>query len=139
MKKWLLSLVVVLAFATYSYFYKITSEEDAGLVRVSAIPPTQVQPPINYKNGTYQGQSYNAYYGNVQITVTIDSGQITDIGLLDYPSSRQTSERINSQALPLLIQETLQSQSAQIDIITGATQTSEAFIKSLKSALDQAS
>jgi uncharacterized protein with FMN-binding domain len=58
---------------------------------------------------------------------------------LEYPNDRRTSERINSQAMPYLIQEAIQSQNYQVDIISGATQTSKAFIESLKTALSQAS
>ncbi len=109
--------------------------------------PTQttnaVQPPATantgkYKNGTYTGSVADAFYGNVQVQVTISGGQITDVQFLQYPSDRQTSIAINSQAMPYLKQEAIQAQSAQVAGVSGATATSQAFIQSLGSALQQA-
>ena len=45
---------------------------------------------------------------------------------------------INSYAAPMLRQESLTAQSARIDIVSGATYTSEGYAQSLQSALDQA-
>ena len=94
--------------------------------------------PAKYKNGTFVGQSVNAYYGNVQVQVVIASGQIADVQFLDYPQDRDTSRYISSQALPLLRQETIQAQSAQVDIVSGATSTSEGYQRSVASALQLA-
>ena len=116
---------------------------------VSKPPPTPVQvvptpTPVattnagQYKNGQYTGTSANAYYGNVQVQVTIAGGAITNVQLLDYPQDRGTSVRINQQALPILEQEAIQAQSANIDTVSGATDSSGAFIQSLSNALAQA-
>jgi uncharacterized protein with FMN-binding domain len=48
------------------------------------------------------------------------------------------SQFIDQQAVPLLKQETLQAQSANIDTVSGATMTSEAYIQSLQAALKKA-
>jgi uncharacterized protein with FMN-binding domain len=60
------------------------------------------------------------------------------VQFLQYPSDRRTSQRINSIAMPYLRQEAIQAQSAQVDIISGATLTSEGFQASLQSALQAA-
>jgi len=91
-----------------------------------------------YKNGQYTGISANAFYGNVQVKVVISGGKITDVQFLDYPHDRRTSQYINAQAMPYLKNETIKAQSAQVDVISGATLTSEAFIQSLQSALSKA-
>ena len=91
-----------------------------------------------YKNGTFTGASEDAFYGNVQVQVTISAGKITDVTFLDYPHDRSTSQYINSQAMPYLKQEAIQAQNAQVDGVSGATATSQAFQQSLQSALDQA-
>jgi uncharacterized protein with FMN-binding domain len=91
-----------------------------------------------YKDGTYTGPEADAYYGNVQVQVTIQSGKIANVNFLDYPQDRRTSARINSIATPYLVTEAIQAQSADVDIISGATLTSEAFVKSLQVALNQA-
>jgi uncharacterized protein with FMN-binding domain len=54
------------------------------------------------------------------------------------PSDRQRSQYISEQAGPYLQQEALQAQNAQIDIVSGATYTSESYAQSLQSALDKA-
>lgn len=101
---------------------------------------SQTMPMMNgkYKNGTYTGQVTDAFYGNVQVKVTITNGRISNVQFLDYPHDRSNSVRINSQATPLLAQEAIQVQSSNVDIVSGATATSEAFMQSLASALAQA-
>lgn len=91
-----------------------------------------------YKNGTYTGGSADAYYGNVQVRVTVQSGKIANVEFLDYPQSHQTSVSINSQAMPYLRSEAIQAQSANVNTISGATLTSSAFRQSLQDALNQA-
>lgn len=92
-----------------------------------------------YKDGRYTGTVADAFYGNVQVQVIITGGKITDVQFLQYPNDASTSRFINSQAMPLLKQETLQAQSAQVDVVSGASATSGAFQQSLSSALQQAS
>ena len=74
----------------------------------------------------------------MQVRVTLQGRQITDITPLQMPFDHQRSAEISQQAAPLLLQEVLQAQSAQIDIIGGATYTSESYAQSLQSALDKA-
>lgn len=91
-----------------------------------------------YKDGTYKGDSVDAYYGLVQVQAVIQSGQIADVQFLSYPNDRQNSVRISAYATPILTQEAIQAQSANVDIVSGATLTSQAFQQSLASALAQA-
>jgi uncharacterized protein with FMN-binding domain len=91
-----------------------------------------------YKDGTYTGSVADAYYGNVQIQVIITSGKITKVKFLQYPNTHSTSVIINNQAMPYLQQETIQAQSSNVQLISGATYTSQAFVQSLQSALSQA-
>lgn len=105
----------------------------------TAAPSAPTAKPVGmYKDGTYTGGSANAYYGNVQVEAIIQGGKITDVKFLDYPQSHQISVYINSQAMPYLTQEAIQAQSANVNMISGATFTSEAFVQSLASALTQA-
>lgn len=92
-----------------------------------------------YKNGTYDGSIEDAYYGNIQVQVTISGGKLTDVVFLQYPNDNHTSISINSQAMPILRSEAIQAQNAQVDGVSGASDTSAAFIKSLSSALQKAS
>lgn len=104
----------------------------------SALPVPTGTPEGQYKDGTYDGPIVDAYYGNVQVEAVVQGGKLADVQFLDYPQDRRTSRYINSQAMPWLTQEAVQVQSANVDLISGATFTSEAFVKSLQSALNQA-
>jgi len=107
-----------------------------------AAPPASPTPAASagaqFKDGQYTGTVADALYGTVQVKATIQQGKLADVQFLDYPHDRRTSVRINSVAVPDLTSEALQAQSASVDIISGATLTSQAFIESLQSALIQA-
>jgi uncharacterized protein with FMN-binding domain len=77
-------------------------------------------------------------YGNVQLSVTIANGEITNIDALQLPNGDPKSAEINSFAEPILQQSALTAQSASIDAVSGATYTSEGYRTALQSALDQA-
>ena len=103
--------------------------------------PTPTPSPTNtskYKDGVYTGSTADAFYGYIQVQVTISSGKISHVKFLQYPNTHSTSVYINSQADPMLAQEAIQTQSANVDIISGATDTSIAFNQSMQSALNQA-
>ena len=91
-----------------------------------------------YKDGTYTGPQADAYYGYVQVQATIQNGKLTNVQFLQYPNDRRNSAAISSYAIPYLQQEAIQAQSANVDIVTGATLTSRAFMQSLQAALNQA-
>lgn len=93
---------------------------------------------VGYRDGVYTGGVADAFYGNVQVQVAISGGKITGVQFLNYPHDRSTSRMINSQAMPLLQSEVITAQSGNVDIVTGATATSEAFLQSVQSALAQA-
>lgn len=108
---------------------------------IPALPtvvPSPTMPQSGYQDGQYTGVLADAFYGGVQVRAIIQDGRIMDVQFLEYPQDRRTSARINSRAVPALRREAIQAQNAQVDIISGATLTSEAFIQSLQSALDQA-
>ncbi len=92
-------------------------------------------PGATFKNGTFTGPEVNAYYGLVQVQVVISNGKIANVQFLDYPHDRRTSQQINTTVMPWLTQEAIQAQSANVNLISGATLTSEAFVNSLQSAL----
>jgi len=159
MKKTLFSLVFAAVFGLYALFQHtgastssvaiLATHKTASTVAVkktaakaAPIPAKTVQNPTAsaglYKNGTFTGSVADAYYGNVQVRVVTQNGKITDVQFLDYPQGRGTSVRINSYATPILRSEAIQAQSAQVDIVSGASATSGAFKQSLASALSQA-
>ena len=89
-------------------------------------------------NGTVAGPVVQTQFGPVQVQVTIANGKITDVTALQLPSDRQRSAYISGIVGPMLQSEALTAQSAQIDLISGATYTSDAYAQSLQAALDQA-
>jgi uncharacterized protein with FMN-binding domain len=89
-------------------------------------------------DGTFTGGAANTRYGPVQVQITVSGGVIADVQVIDYPNSNREDQQINGRALPVLVSETTQAQSSQIDMVSGATYTSQGYIASLQSAIDQA-
>jgi uncharacterized protein with FMN-binding domain len=87
---------------------------------------------------TYSGSVAQTRWGPVQVTITVSAGKITDVAVPVYPNSNHRDAEINASALPVLTQETLSAQSADIDTVSGATVTSDGYIQSLQAALDAA-
>lgn len=103
------------------------------------LPTPVVQPPPKvaglYRDGAYTGDVVDAYYGNVQVKAVITGGKITDVVFLDHPQDRDRSIMINNYAMSNLKSEAIKAQSSNVDVVSGATATSQAFIQSLASAL----
>jgi uncharacterized protein with FMN-binding domain len=102
------------------------------------VPSATSAPGSAYKDGSYTGGVADAQWGYVQVKVTIANGRMTNVQFVDYPHDRNRSIMINQYADPVLVQEAIQAQSAQVDIVTGATDTSFAFMQSLDDALSHA-
>ena len=89
-------------------------------------------------SSTVTGAVAQTQWGPVQVELTVAAGTITDVSVVQYPNDNGRDVEINDYALPILIQETLDAQSAGIDMVSGATFTSNGYVDSLQSALDQA-
>jgi uncharacterized protein with FMN-binding domain len=87
---------------------------------------------------TVAGQAIQTRYGVVQVQVVVAGKTITNVSFLQLTADDPRSADINSQAGPILLQQTMQAQNANIDGVSGATYTSEGYLQSLQSALDQA-
>ncbi len=106
----------------------------------TSVSPTDTPVPTatrsgQYADGEYVGPVTDAWYGNMQVKAVVQNGEIVDVQFLDYPHDRRTSQRINSIAMPYLTREVIQAQSARVNLISGATLTSRAFVQSLSAAL----
>jgi uncharacterized protein with FMN-binding domain len=88
--------------------------------------------------GTYPGSVVQTRFGSVQVQITVQAGKITDVTALQLTDAERKSVQISNRAAPLLRAEVLQSQSADVQTISGATVTSEAYLNSLQAALDAA-
>ncbi len=91
-----------------------------------------------YRNGTVDGLVVETRWGAVQVQVTIAGGVITDVTALQLPSGDRHSLDISHRVEPVLRSAALASQSARIDVLSGATYTSTAYARSLQAALDAA-
>jgi uncharacterized protein with FMN-binding domain len=157
MKKTIVSLVIIGTFVLYSFLHAhsglvavvpITSTEPRSSSSSATTPPPtetpgatvtpNTTPGSGYKDGSYTGSVADAQWGVVQVKAVITHGKITNVQFLQYPNDRNRSIEINSYADPQLTSEAIQAQSAQVDIVTGATDSSDAFMQSLSDALSQA-
>jgi uncharacterized protein with FMN-binding domain len=100
----------------------------------SASPPatsTTTTAVGQYKDGTYVGQG-NSRHGGIQVSVVVQSGKIVSAGITQattrYPTSRIAS-------LPSTV---VAQQSTQVDVVSGATDSSMAYLAAVDSALTQA-
>lgn len=163
MKKGIFTVALVSSFVLYVYFYQQALAPVDANPKVAVTPTPTTQNPIptpkpvptpvptptpvpvptpkpkgQYTDGTFTGSVADAYYGLVQVQVTISGGKITDVVFLDHPQDNNRSISINNQAMPWLKQEAIAAQSAVVDTISGASETSRAFRESLGAALVKA-
>lgn len=90
------------------------------------------------KNGTFTGASESTRFGSVQVQIVVAGGKITDVKALHLTDAERRSQMISATAAPILRSEVLQAQSANVDTVSGATVTSDAYLSSLQAALDAA-
>ncbi len=102
--------------------------------------PSKAAPlaPPAPRSGTVDGAVVDTQYGSVQVRVSFTGKRITDVHALKLTDSSGTSVSISAGAAPVLREEALAAQSSQIDVVSGATYTSEAYQQSLQSAIDAA-
>ncbi|HAT44526.1 MAG TPA: FMN-binding protein [Ktedonobacter sp.] len=155
MKKFTVSVLIIGAFILYSLMYNHSSlvallpnsstDSSSSSGSSTSVAPNAPNAPATtgtsgslLKDGSYTGSVADALWGYIQVKAVIQNGKITDVQFLQYPNERDRSVMINSYADPQLTSEAIQAQSANVDVVTGATDSSEAFIQSLSDALSQA-
>jgi uncharacterized protein with FMN-binding domain len=99
---------------------------DAPATQAPATSPTAI-------NGTFTGPSVNVNYGNVQVKITVVNGRITDAVAVKAPTGK--NDRYTNMAVPVLKQQTLKAQSANIQGVSGASYTSYGWFTSLQGAI----
>lgn len=159
MKKFTVAVLIIGAFVLYSLIYHANpvalvptpstkTSSSSGTSSSASTPTTSgatTTPAATkstngalYKDGSYTGSVADAQWGNLQVQAIIKGGKITDVQFLQYPNDRNRSIEINNYADPQLASEAIQAQSANVDVVSGATDSSDAFIQSLTDALTQA-
>jgi uncharacterized protein with FMN-binding domain len=136
-------LILIASFHTSAAPSAVTTPpSSAGTAPPTSAPAAGASPPPTSTGSSqkrqFVGSTIENRYGPVQVRITVEGSKVTDIEALQLPEDRERSARISSEAEPLLKSEALQAQSARIDVVSGATFTSESYAQSLQSALDQA-
>ena len=135
------ALVLVLNFKTPS----LPPVAPAGSMRIvegegccGPMPSADSSASVASLSGTFTGSAVQTRFGPVQVRVTLEDGRITRVEAIQVPDGDPRSSQISDSAIPVLVEGTLQAQSSQVDSISGATYTCQAFMQSLESALEQA-
>lgn len=118
-----------------------TTKPPAATPSTSATPSATAAPaPVvsGPADGTYTGASVNTRFGSVQVSVTLAGGSITDVTPVHLTDADGRSVQISNRAAPILHDEVIASQSARVSNVGGATYTTQAYLSSVQSALDQA-
>jgi uncharacterized protein with FMN-binding domain len=114
------------------------STPSASSSAAAAVPSTSAAPSSASTTKTITGDSVDTRWGPVQVQITVQNGTLTSVNAVVYPENNSRDEQINSYAIPQLNQEAMSAKSANIDMVSGATYTSDGYIGSLQSALDKA-
>ena len=142
---WGLSTVSVLVLL-FSYHTSTSSTVAAAKTSVTSaqavVPATKNSTTTTTSGGgtaqTFAGDAVDTRYGPVQVQITVAGGKVTAAQTLQVPMEDRHDQEINSQAVPVYNGEVIDMQSAQIDVVSGATVTWGGYTQSLQSALDQA-
>jgi uncharacterized protein with FMN-binding domain len=143
--------VIALSIAAFA---NLASPSIAGTTRIfpsppndiaTVIPASSIAPQVQmaaaagrYRNGSFVGPVYDAYYGLVQVRANIQAGRLVSVDVLQFPNHQRTSRAINSQAIPMLETQVIKAQNTRVNLVSGATLTSKAYLRSLNGALGNA-
>ena len=100
----------------------------------TSAPSTSAAAPAGQ---TITGDTVSTRYGNVQVQVSFSGATITKVTVLQVPEESGRDAEISGYSVPILNQEVLKSQSAKVDSVSGATYTSEGYLRSVQSAIDK--
>ena len=138
-------LVMLLSFKTHSIAATTSAASKVAPSSVvttqsgtAATPTTTPTAAAGATTKTVTGSSVDTRYGPVQVQIVITNGKIISATAVQYPNSNSRDQEINSYAVPTLQQESVQNNSPNIDMVSGATYTSNGYISSLQSALNKA-
>lgn len=139
-----LSILTVLGATLGLKFYSVaelpaaTTSLGAGSTGSSPEAPTpSAAAPASPAVATIVGDSVGTPYGNVQVQISFSGNKITRINVLQVPRESGRDAEIADYSVPILNREVLDSQSAQVDSVSGATYTSEGYLQSVQSAIDK--
>lgn len=135
-------LVMLLSFKTHAAVGTSAASTRPAAITSGATPTPSAAAGTTKKTSTgtttVTGDSVDTRWGPVQVQITVTNGKITAAQAVVFPQSNPRDQEINAYAVPTLNQEAIAAGSASIDMVSGATYTSNGYIQSLQSALDKA-
>jgi uncharacterized protein with FMN-binding domain len=135
----IISLTTIVAVALlFSYHTSTNTAAVAGPTTAVTGPATRQRGSASPASATYTGDVADTRWGPVQVRITVAGGKITASEALQHPQESRRDIEINDYALPILSKQAVQAQSASIDTVSGATVTSDGYLRSLQSAIDRA-
>ena len=138
MKRIVLWLLTTVTIVVLLFGYRTSLAGPLASTRVTVASSTSSTTGAAPSAGTVTGPVAQTRWGPVQVQVTVSGGKLTDVSVLQSPNGNPRDQQINAYALPILVQETLDAHSANIDMVSGATVTSDGYRQSLQGALDEA-
>jgi uncharacterized protein with FMN-binding domain len=114
----------------------IVPSHRASRPAASASPIEPARP--EYRSGTAVGSAHTDY-GNVRLRVVTEHGRIEEVRVLEVPHANRIDRELSAPAVRTLTHQVLRIQSADVDLVSGATYTSDGYVRSLQAALDQLS
>jgi uncharacterized protein with FMN-binding domain len=102
----------------------------------TAAPTVAPAKPVGGVTGSFTGSVANTRYGPVQVRITVENGKIVDAQAVQAPSG--SNDRYTQKAVPVLRQQTIAIQSANVQGVSGASFTSYGWYQSLASAISKA-
>jgi uncharacterized protein with FMN-binding domain len=115
-----------------------SSGSQSSSASASASPTSGSTKSSNSSTKTVTGSAVDTQFGPVQVRITVTNGKVTTATAVEYPNTDPRDQQINAYAIPVLEKETVGATSANIDMVSGATYTSEGYLQSLQSALNAA-
>jgi uncharacterized protein with FMN-binding domain len=145
LKKIAVPIVVLAASAGYAYADRVwlnppAEDIDATIedLLLADMPMAAGSTFGELKDGKYPGPQSDAYYGYVEVQAVVKGGRLAQVVVVHAPKGSQTSQMLSSRSISKLKKQAVATQSAAVDIVTGATLTSKAFAQSLTGALASA-
>jgi uncharacterized protein with FMN-binding domain len=105
---------------------------------VATGPTVAMQPGTHLLDGDFISEEENFEWGVVQVKLSLHAGAITNVAILQMPDHRSRSRELSEVSAPILTRETIQTQKAQVDVVSEATYTSMAYEDAVANALMKA-
>lgn len=121
----------------FSYHTWTSSRFAPSRVAVAGRDATDDAPDLP-ESGTFDGDPVVTRFGAVQVRITVAEGRIASAEALQVPNRDRHDVLVNERAVPILNAEAVEAQSAQVELVSGATLTWQGYTQSLQPAIDRA-